>query len=103
LSTEAIRPYTFVVRFEWDSDKDLLNLQKHNVSFVEASTVFGDPLAATIADPEHSEAEPRFITMGMSTESRLLVVAHSDADESTRIISARLATGQERKRYESGT
>lgn len=76
-------------------------MTKHGVSFTEASTVFGDALAATITDREHSEEELRFITMGMSTENRLLVVAHSDTGEDMRIISARLATGQERKRYES--
>jgi len=91
------------VRFEWDPEKALLNLGKPMVSFEEASTVFGDPLAATIADPEHSEGELRFVTLGMSTASRLVVVAHSDTGERTRLISARVATGQERKRYESGS
>ncbi|MBV8200573.1 MAG: BrnT family toxin [Acidobacteria bacterium] len=90
------------MRFEWDPEKALLNLGKHKVSFEEASTVFGDPLAATIADPEHSEGELRFVTLGISTANRLVVVAHSDAGEGTRIISARVATGQERKRHETG-
>jgi uncharacterized DUF497 family protein len=91
------------VRFEWDPEKEVRNLRKHGVSFEEASTVFGDALAATIPDAQHSELEVRFTPMGMSSESRLLIVSHTDAEESVRIISARTATTQERKRYESGT
>lgn len=92
------------MRFEWDPDKEARNLQKHGVSFVEANTVFGDALAATIPDSKHSVLELRFITMGVSSAGRLLVVAHTDdEEESVRIISARTATTQERKRYESGT
>jgi uncharacterized DUF497 family protein len=91
------------VRFEWDPEKEVLNLRKHGVSFEEASAVFGDPLAATIPDAKHSELEVRFITMGRSSGSRLLVVSHTDTGESIRIISARAATAQERRRYESGT
>ena len=91
------------MRFEWDPEKEVRNLRKHGVSFEEASTVFGDALAATIPDAKHSEHEVRFITMGMSSGSRLLVVFHTDAEESIRIISARTATTQERRRYESGT
>jgi uncharacterized DUF497 family protein len=90
------------VRFEWDPEKEVRNLRKHGVSFEEASTVFGDPLAATIPDARHSELEVRFITMGRSSGSRL-VVSHTVAGESIRIISARAATAQERRRYESGT
>jgi uncharacterized DUF497 family protein len=55
------------VRFEWDPEKEVRNLRKHEVSFEEASTVFGDALAATIPDAKHSELEVRFITMGMSS------------------------------------
>jgi uncharacterized DUF497 family protein len=91
------------VRFEWDPEKEIRNLRKHGVSFEEASTVFGDALAATIPDTKHSEIEVRFLTMGMSSGSRLLVVSHTDAEESVRIISARTAIAQERRRYESGT
>lgn len=91
------------MRFEWDPEKEVSNLRKHGVSFDEASTVFGDVLAATIPDSKHSELEVRFITMGRSLGNRLLVVSHTDAGESVRIISARMATAQERRRYESGT
>ena len=64
------------MEFEWDPAKDAGNLAKHGVSFSEASTIFGDPLEVTIPDPEHSEDETRFLSLGISTESRLLVVAY---------------------------
>ena len=89
------------VNLQWDPRKEDSNVRKHGISFVEASTVFGDAFAGTIPDPRHPE--PRFVTIGMSAENRLLVVAHTDDEESIRIISARLATGAERRRYESGT
>ena len=89
------------MKFEWDPDKDEENRAKHGVSFEEASTVFGDPLAATIPDPDHSEAEARVVTMGLSTTGRLLVVAHTEEDDDLfRIINAREATSHERKAYE---
>jgi uncharacterized protein len=91
------------MRFEWDPAKELRNIRKHGVSFVEASTVFGDVLAATIPDSRHSDLELRLITMGKAPGDRLLVVAHTESGESIRIISARVATAQERRRYESGT
>jgi len=68
--------------------------------FLEAATVFGDPLAATYHDPDHSAAELRFITVGMSSASRVLMVAHTDRNENVRIISARKTTQRERKHYE---
>jgi uncharacterized DUF497 family protein len=89
------------VQFEWDAEKAAANLVRHGVSFDEASTVFGDPLAGTILDPRHSEEELRFVTIGLSTNQRLLVVAHSDRDDRVRIITARRATRRERRKYES--
>lgn len=91
------------MRFEWDPEKEARNLRKHGGSFVEASTVFGDALAATIPDSKHSELELRFITMGDVLGEPPAVVSHTDLEESVRIISARTATAQERRRYESGT
>jgi len=88
------------VRFEWDPKKAKLNLKKHGVPFEEAATVFYDPLSATFDDPDHSEDENRFITIGLSSSDRLLVVAHTERGDSLRIISARLATVHERKRHE---
>jgi uncharacterized DUF497 family protein len=89
------------MRFEWDHKKAEGNIKKHRVSFDEAVTVFYDPLAATFDDPDHSVGERRFITVGFSSRGRLLVVAHVERVGSTRIISARLATAQERKRHET--
>ncbi len=76
------------LEFEWDDDKAGKNLKKHNVSFEEASTVFGDPLALTIHDPLHSEKEDRFITLGESHRRRLLVVVSTDRGDKIRIIGA---------------
>jgi hypothetical protein len=90
--------------FDWDLRKAKSNQSKHGVSFEEASTVFGDSLSLTIADPSHSRpAEERFVTIGSSFLGELLVVVHRDQDESIRIISARKPTRRERKDYEEGT
>ena len=89
------------MKFEWNPKKAEHNVKKHGVTFEEASTVFGDPLAATVPDLSHSAEENRFVTMGQSTENRLVVVAHIDRGEQVRIISARLATRRERRKYES--
>jgi len=90
------------VQFEWDPQKAALNLQNHGVSFEDAASVFADPLAATIPDPEHSTDEARFITMGVTLAQRLLVVVHTDRADRIRIISARAATRAEKKKYEEG-
>lgn len=89
------------MEFEWDPAKAGGNVKKHRVSFDEAITVFYDPLAATFEDPHHSVGERRFITVGYSSRGRMFVVAHAERGESIRIISARLATAQERKRHET--
>jgi uncharacterized protein len=86
--------------FEWDPVKAKQNRRKHRVSFQEAATVFGDPLALTYPDPDHSTSEQRFITVGMSSACRILIVAHADRHENIRIISARRTTPRERKHYE---
>jgi hypothetical protein len=88
------------VNFEWDPGKARLNHRKHRISFQEAATVFGDPLAVTYPDPDHSASEQRFVTIGMSGTGRVLIVAHADRGESIRIISARKTTHRERKHYE---
>ena len=90
------------MRFEWDPRKAAQNLAKHGVSFEEAATVFRDALSATGSDPDHSVEDERFITFGMSTGSRLLAVAHTDRNDTIRIISARPVTSDERKIYEEG-
>jgi uncharacterized DUF497 family protein len=78
--------------FEWDNEKAKLNLKKHGISFDEAATVFYDPLSATFDDPDHSKGEYRLITIGVSSQSRLLVVGHTERGGSIRIINARPAT-----------
>ncbi|MBA4067074.1 MAG: hypothetical protein C0501_25865 [Isosphaera sp.] len=88
--------------FEWDDDKAATNVQKHGVTFAEAMTVFADPLALTGYDPDHSDDEDRYLTMGLSADGRLLVVSHTDRGENVRIISARVASPAERRDYEDG-
>jgi uncharacterized DUF497 family protein len=91
------------LEFEWDEDKAKRNQKKHRVSFEEASSIFGDPLALTIPDPLHSEEEDRFVTLGESHRRRLLVVCTTDRGDKIRIISARVATRRERKDYEESS
>ena len=91
------------MEFEWDPKKAAKNFRKHRVSFNEAATVFGDPLGTTVADPDHSLAEDRYITVGMSSRRRLLMVAHTERGERIRIINARELTRAERKAYEEET
>ena len=88
--------------FEWDAKKAIANRRKHGVSFEEASSALRDRLSATGHDPDHSENEERFVTFGMSSQGRLLAVAHTDRWNTIRIISARLATSAERQIYEEG-
>ena len=86
--------------FEWDSAKAAANLRKHSVSFEEAVSALRDDLAATARDLAHSAVEFRFITFGISARGRLLAVSHKGRGNNIRIISARLATRNERKFYE---
>jgi uncharacterized DUF497 family protein len=90
------------MRIEWDPRKAQSNLRKHKVSFEEASTALSDPMAATGVDPDHSVTEDRFVTFGVSERGRLLVVAHTDEEDTIRIISARTASKGERELYEEG-
>lgn len=88
------------IEFEWDNQKDLANQRKHGVGFAEAATVFGDSLSIAIPDPDHGNHEERFIIIGVSKNSRLLVVVHTVRGGRIRLISARLATKRERWSYE---
>ncbi len=90
------------MQFEWDSAKAAENLSKHGVSVEEAATIFRDALSATGPDPDHSVGEERFVTFGVSTSGRLLIVGHTEHGDIIRIITARLATSGERKIYEEG-
>ena len=85
--------------FEWDKAKAKSNIRKHGVSFEEAVTVFDDPASITVDDPDHSEDERRFVTIGFSDRVRLLVVCHCDRSNRIRIISSRTADRQERGYY----
>jgi uncharacterized protein len=89
-----------MINFEWDPNKAKANLKKHRVAFKEAATVFRDPMSITVYDPDHSEEEERFLTVGLSTAGRLLMVAHTDRSDRTRMISARELTRVEREAYE---
>lgn len=89
------------MEFEWDPEKAITNLEKHAVSFSEATTVFGDPLELVIADPDHSINEARFLSLGRSDQMRLLVAAYTERQGRIRLISAREATPSERRWYES--
>jgi uncharacterized DUF497 family protein len=90
------------LRFEWDPRKAKSNAAKHGVSFDEASTAFYDDNGLVIDDPAHSEAEDRFILLGLSATVRLVVVVHCFRDEDSiiRIISARKATSAESRQYQ---
>jgi len=88
--------------FEWNEDKARQNFANHGVSFVEATTVFLDPLSIVVDDPDHSWSEQRFIIIGYSNRRRLLVVIHTDRGDNIRINSARLATSYERRTYKEG-
>ena len=89
-----------MIEFEWDFKKAITNLRKHRVNFREAATVFSNELGITIYDPDHSDQEDRFITIGTSDTGRFLMVSHTDRGDRTRIISARELTRKERKEYE---
>ena len=89
------------IRFEWDRDKANSNLEKHGVSFDEATTVFTDPLARIFSDEDHSQSERREIIIGNSAFRRLLLVSFVErVVDVIRIISARQATRKERRDYE---
>ena len=89
------------IRFEWDENKNRINQRKHKISFEEAKTVFYDDEALVIDDPEHSQEEERFIILGLSQKTNLLVVCHCyrESDAVIRLISARKATKSETKQY----
>jgi len=90
------------MEFEWNPKKAAENAKKHGVTFQEAATIFGDPLAITFSDPDHSMGKNRYITFGMSLRRRLIVASHTERMGKTRIINARLMDRKERKIYEEG-
>lgn len=86
--------------FEWDAEKARQNVDKHGISFEEVVTAFGDPLSVTVSDPDHSDSEERQLLLGMSRRSRLVVVAFTERGDRLRIITARLASRREKRKYE---
>ncbi len=90
--------YSVLVNYQWDKEKAKANLLKHGVSFADAVTVFSDDAALTIEDDDPHEQ--RFVTIGMDILGRLLVVVYTWRGQHTRVISARKATGRERRHYE---
>ena len=89
--------------FEWRASKAGVNFRKHGVGFEEALTVFADPMARIVDDPDHSADESREIIVGHSTRQRLLIVSFTERGSRVRLISARRATKQERHDYEQGS
>jgi len=90
------------LKFEWDENKSKLNLKKHGVDFEEGKTVFNDPFAITINDPDHSALEERYLEIGISSKGRILVVWYTERNDNIRIIGCRRAIRFERESYEKG-
>ena len=92
------------INFVWDEDKNRINIKSHKISFEEAKTVFFDPNAKVIHDPDHSIEEERFIILGLSKTLNVLVVCHCyrEKEEVIRIFSARKATKKECRQYNGG-
>jgi len=88
------------IEFSWDDDKAASNVRKHGVSFLEAATAFLDEFAEMNGDPDHSEDENRFLLLATSVRQRILLVVHVERGVQMRIISARTAASNERRRYE---
>lgn len=89
------------LRFEWDDEKEKINIRKHGISFDEARTVFFDEKAVQFFDPDHSEDEDRFILLGISFKLRTLVICHCFRESETvvRLFSARKADRDEKQEY----
>jgi len=90
------------MKFEWDSGKEKINIEKHGITFEQASYVFSDPLALNRYDNEHSIEEDRWVLLGKSLNEVILIVVHTFKDddiEYVRIISARKASRKEQHSY----
>lgn len=88
--------------FEWDDEKDASNREKHGISFNEATEAFFDPFNITIADPDHSTEEERFLLLGFA-KGKVLVVSFTERGDAIRVISSRRANTKERRLYERGS
>jgi len=87
--------------FEWDDKKATTNIRNHGVSFVEATSIFDDGLMVTNADLVHSDEEDRYVSIGLSSSNRLLVVVYTERVRTIRLISAREPTSREKQDYEN--
>ena len=94
--------FSLGLHFEWDRRTALANAAKHAVTFVEAESVFADPLATTVDDPRHSREEGRYVVFGQSDWGSYLAVMFTDRGDAIRIVSARRMTSRERREYERG-
>ncbi|MBK5939816.1 BrnT family toxin [Halochromatium roseum] len=90
------------MKLAWDHKKAQANLRNHGIRFEEASTVFGDPMALTFNDPDHSIGESLFLTFGMTRYGTFLIVSFAETNSETRLISARKMSKREREIYENG-
>jgi uncharacterized DUF497 family protein len=88
--------------FEWDEAKARENLKKHKVGFDEGKTIFNDPFLLTFPDIDTSDAEERYVNIGLSIRDRVLVLIHTERQGKIRIISCRKASARERRHYEEG-
>ena len=93
--------YTFFVDVNWDPEKARSNLNRHGIRFSDAEIILSDPNALTREDVD-AESEQRFVTVGMDAAGRILVIVYAHRGENIRLISARAATGREKKQYEEG-
>jgi len=89
-----------MIKITWSEKKNRQNIRKHKIDFNEAKTIFNDPLQITTDDPDHSFNERRYITIAVSKQNRLLIIAHTFGNDKIRIITARKPTRSERKNYE---
>ena len=90
------------MEFEWDHSKALANLEKHGISFEEASDVFSDWMSSTVVDPEHSTGESRLLIFGRTKSGKSVVVSFTERGDILRIISARRMSRRETNAYELG-
>ena len=91
-----------MIKIVWSEKKNRQNIRKHKIDFDEAKSIFDDPSQLSANDSDHSIYEYRFITIGMSMQNRLLIIAHTFRDDKIRIITARKPTRRERNDYEEG-
>ncbi len=86
--------------FEWDDEKEKINIAKHGIDFTTAARVFKDENRLELYDEAHSDTEDRYITIGVIDDvAYIVMVVYTERGEAIRLISARKATKQERRMY----